>query len=76
MNNKKKQKYINIIIYLGVAFILYPFFGIYTFDKAWDMSFMSILFSSGGLFSYGKYIPLGLIILALGVFLDLKNEIE
>lgn len=74
MSNKKKQKYINILLFLGITFILYPFLGMYTLDTTWDISFFSVLFTSKGIIYFGKYIILGIILFGMGVILDRKNE--
>lgn len=75
MNNSKKQKYINILLIIGVMFVLYPFFGIYTIDKAWnDATFISLLFSIEGIIFYGKYVLIGAIIIAGSYYLDKNND--
>ncbi len=76
MSNKKKQKYINIILFLGIMLILYPFLGMYTLDATWDISFFSVLFTSKGIIYFGKYIIIGIILFGLGFTLDRKTNIK
>lgn len=74
MTNKKRQKYINILLIVGVIFVLYPFFGMYTLDRAWnDVTFISILFSIEGAILYGRYIIFGVIIITTSYYLDKRN---
>ena len=72
--NMKKQKYINILLILGLIFFFYPLFGLYTFGAKYE-TFIGTLFISTGINPiYLPYFLIGIIFFGIGFYLDFKTD--